>query len=115
VTQAANDANSVDVHGPFAIGYEYRIVATADLRSVIPGASAGDAPPVAWSSDYRATIVAPPCPGDVDGNHAVDVVDLIIVLASWGARADVPADVNGSGVVDITDLLIVLANWGACP
>jgi hypothetical protein len=115
VTAVPSDANSVDVQGPFAIGYEYRILATADLRSVIPGASAGDAPPVAWSGDYRATIVAAPCPGDVDGNHVIDVVDLVIVLSNWGSRADIPADVNDSGVVNLTDLLIVLANWGACP
>ncbi len=69
----------------------------------------------AWCAQYQA---APPCPGDVNGDAAVDFNDLNIVLANWGMIV-VPGtngDANGDGVVDFNDLNIVLANWGmTCP
>ena len=51
------------------------------------------------------------CVGDLDGNHAADVVDLLILLAAWGTPA---GDLNGDGNTDIQDLLIILAAWGPC-
>ena len=51
------------------------------------------------------------CVGDLDGNHAADVVDLLILLAAWGTPA---GDLNGDGNTDVQDLLIILAAWGAC-
>ena len=52
-----------------------------------------------------------PCPEDLDGNGAVDVGDLLAVLAAWGAGE---GDVTGDGVTDVADLLAVLGAWGAC-
>jgi cytosine/adenosine deaminase-related metal-dependent hydrolase len=48
--------------------------------------------------------------GDATGDGAVDVADLLAVLAAWG-QGGVPADVNGDGIVDVLDLLLVLAEW----
>ncbi|MEY3143560.1 MAG: hypothetical protein RLY21_2053 [Planctomycetota bacterium] len=54
----------------------------------------------------------PACPGDVDGDGAVNGNDLALLLASWGG--DGAADFDGSDVVDGTDLTVVLSNWGNC-
>ncbi len=58
-------------------------------------------------------------PGDVDGNDAVNVLDLLAVINAWG-RCPVPptacpADVSppgGDGQVNVGDLLMVINNWG---
>jgi hypothetical protein len=53
--------------------------------------------------------------GDLNGDGVVDVLDLLILLDSWGQCKDpgeCPADLNGDGAVDVLDLLILLDNWG---
>jgi hypothetical protein len=57
---------------------------------------------------------APTCPGDIDGDGAVGINDLIPVLAAWGPCPDCPEDVDGDGAVGLLDLLTVLAAWGPC-
>lgn len=64
------------------------------------------------------TLGLPPAiPGDVDGDGAVTLADLLGLLASWGpcpAEPDpCPADLDGNGAVEPGDMLIVLANWTA--
>ncbi len=51
-------------------------------------------------------------PADVNGDGAVDVLDLLAVLGAWGPCPDCPEDINDDGTVDVLDLLAVLANWG---
>ncbi len=55
-------------------------------------------------------------PGDLDGDGAVGVADLMILLGAWGpcpAHPDTcPGDVDLDDIVGISDLLILLANWG---
>jgi hypothetical protein len=62
------------------------------------------------------------CWADIDGNCAVDVDDLVLVILNWGPcpppSESCPGDVdscNGNGVVDVDDLVEVILNWGACP
>ena len=57
--------------------------------------------------------VAPRIPGDVNLDGSVNVTDLLLLLAGWGARApgDPPADFNNDDLVNVTDLLTLLANW----
>lgn len=54
--------------------------------------------------------------GDVNGDHVVNVTDLLLVTNAWGPCPDqagsCPADVNGDGAVNVSDLLIVINNWG---
>ncbi len=56
-------------------------------------------------------------PGDLDGDCAVNVPDLLALLAAWGP-CPVPcppscvADINGDCMVSVPDLLALLANWG---
>ncbi len=52
-----------------------------------------------------------PCIGDVDGNGAVDVGDLLALLDVWGTD-DADADITDDGVVNIDDLLMVISDWG---
>jgi len=55
------------------------------------------------------------CLADVTGDDTVNVLDLLAILAAWGASGgDVPEDVNFDGIVDVMDLLSVLSSWGPC-
>jgi len=73
--------------------------------------------------------VLPTCRADIAGSGEapdgyVDVLDLLCILADWGACPPVmppncPADITGpegvpDGVVDVLDLLLCLAEWGEC-
>jgi len=56
------------------------------------------------------------CRADLNGDGAVNVSDLLILLAGWGpCQAVCPADVDRDGSVNVWDLLEILSNWGACP
>jgi hypothetical protein len=97
----------------FEPGYEYLIQSTLNLRCDIPAAT-----PVQWNNPYLITIDAeqqpPLCPGDLDGDLAVDVDDFFTLLQNWGA-INHPADLDASGVVDVSDFFLLLQNWGPCP
>ena len=58
----------------------------------------------------------PSPPGDLNGDGVVGIIDLLMLLASWGDCPALPeqcsADLNYDCVVGITDLLTLLANWG---
>lgn len=57
---------------------------------------------------------APKCPGDANGNHVVDIDDLVLVITNWNATGG-PGDVNDDNIVNIDDLVLVITHWGACP
>jgi hypothetical protein len=48
---------------------------------------------------------------DLDANTAVDVGDLLLLLAAFGTSAD--GDIDGNGSTDVSDLLALLGNFGA--
>ena len=56
----------------------------------------------------------PDCPADLDGDDTVGILDLLALLAAWGADPGGPPDFDGDGTVGILDLLTLLANWGPC-
>ncbi len=59
-----------------------------------------------------------PCPVDIFADGIVDILDVLIVLATWGPcppEGDCPGDANLDGSVDVLDLLEVLSAWGPCP
>ncbi|MFO0872798.1 MAG: GC-type dockerin domain-anchored protein [Phycisphaerales bacterium] len=63
--------------------------------------------------EYMLAKIAPaPCPGDLDGNNAIDGADLGAMLAAWGTT-DAAADLNADGIVDGADLGALLSLWGA--
>ncbi len=56
-------------------------------------------------------------PGDLDGDGAVGVPDLLLLLGMWGqcndcAPGECVADLDGNCAVGVADLLLLLANWG---
>lgn len=53
------------------------------------------------------------CPGDTNGDLAVNFADLNVVLSNWGLTGViVPGDLNHNFVVDFGDLNIVLGEFG---
>ncbi len=64
----------------------------------------------------------PTCPGDTNGDGAVDVRDLNSVILDWGSDGtahggDVAGPVFGGppdGIVNVSDLNAVIIGWGTC-
>ncbi|MBX4197188.1 hypothetical protein KW801_01370 [Candidatus Saccharibacteria bacterium] len=56
-----------------------------------------------------ATVTAKP--GDLNGDNAVNITDLSILLSNWNTTNAV-ADINKDGIVNIFDLSILLSNYG---
>lgn len=51
--------------------------------------------------------------GDLNDDGRVNVIDLLTLIAAWGAcpAGDCPGDLTGDAVVDVQDLLFMLARW----
>ena len=54
-----------------------------------------------------------PCPGDLNGDGAVGVDDVLQVLGAFGTN-DPAGDLNGVGIVDVNDILGIVAAFGPC-
>lgn len=74
------------------------------------------------SNDVAYSLIsngAPPCPGDLDGDGAVGLQDLAIVLSNFGIPGGATSeqgDLDADGDVDLQDLAVLLANFGdLCP
>lgn len=63
---------------------------------------------------FYAEDLPTPCPGDLNGDQTVDVLDLLQVLSAWGACPECDEDLNRDDVVNVLDLLQLLSAWGAC-
>ena len=61
-----------------------------------------------------STECAEPCPGDFNGDGAVNGADLSALLGDWNQSGS-PVDIDGDGFVDGLDLAILLGAWGPCP
>lgn len=99
---------------------------TAQWTVVAPGAAGPATVNVALSSasygetfsgTITGTVGVASCPADVNGDGAVDFIDLNLTLGSFGQSGDgLPGDVNGDGIVNFFDLNIVLDLYGfGCP
>jgi hypothetical protein len=53
------------------------------------------------------------CDADLNGDGAVNVSDLLVLLAGWG-QSGLPGDLNNDGTIDVADLLQLLGAWGPC-
>ena len=55
------------------------------------------------------------CPGDFDGDNAVEGSDLGTLLGSWGPCAPgAPGDMDNNGTINGADLGALLGAWGPC-
>lgn len=70
-----------------------------------------DACGVHTSSAAPLTVLANPCPGDANHDHAVNMTDLNFVVFMFGEHGG-PGDLTLDGVVDFLDLNLVLGNFG---
>lgn len=54
------------------------------------------------------------CPGDLNGDHVVDLADLAAIISNYGANPATRAmgDLNGDTVIDLADLALMLSNYG---
>jgi len=82
------------------------VVWVAAPRAHIDGTSGGAV--ARW--DVTRT---PGCMGDLDFDFQVDATDLTTLIDGWMAGAG--ADLTGDDETDILDLLLVLESWGGCP
>ncbi|MFK7959833.1 MAG: spondin domain-containing protein [Phycisphaerales bacterium] len=100
------DANVFQLFGPETTPPDPITLITEASGQIIGPASLGT---------LRFELVMPPCPGDVDGDHAVTFTDVLATLSTWGPCPGCPADADGDGVVGFSDVLNVLSNFGPCP
>jgi hypothetical protein len=76
-------------------------------------------PPTFYGIEYHVQLMCSDCtplnPADLNGDGVVDVLDLLILLDSWGTcpvGVPCPADFDQDGAVDVLDLLFLLDHWG---
>lgn len=73
---------------------------------------------VIYTTNSIQLVLDTACPGDIDGNLAVNAVDLGRLLASFNAAVpvDTLGDLNSDAMVDVADLNILLPLYGdTCP
>lgn len=84
-----------------------------------------DAGSLAWVCTTHAQMAgsivigapAAACPKDLDGDNTVSIGDVLVILSSYGACADVnncPKDLDGDNTVSIGDVLVILSSYGPC-
>ncbi len=87
---------------------------SADGRTVVGLGSHPSGEPEGWIATLPAA-----CPADVNGDGAINVLDLIDLLLCFGQPANPPcdtADINGDGATNVLDLIDLLLAFGtACP
>lgn len=62
--------------------------------------------------------IAGRCPGDLNGDGAVDGADIGLIVGAWGPCPDgaaCPGDITLDGMVGGDDLGALLGAWGGCP
>jgi len=69
---------------------------------------------VQFEDDSQAVYLATICLADLDGDGAVEWVDLDTLLSNYGASGmgEEDGDINGDGVVNLSDLAVLLSNFG---
>ena len=78
--------------------YSYSLVATDAVGNTSPAAT-------------LSPTTLNPKPGDLNGDNAVNITDLSIMLSNFNT-ANAVADINKDGTVNIFDLSILLSNYG---
>ena len=70
-----------------------------------------------FAVQFRTGSLATTIPGDINGDWAVNLLDLRILASAFGSRPGDPrwnsnADINRDGKVDLGDLVILAAHYG---
>jgi Spy/CpxP family protein refolding chaperone len=112
----------IDVHGAGAQRSDQKSGDFTGLTYVPDGYYFGQAPQGDATRSYNYVRLVRDAgqsslPGDVNGDCAVDIVDIMLVAARWGAHAgdanyDPYYDLDHDGDIDIVDIVEVAAHWG---
>lgn len=90
-------------------------ICAGQCESFIYGCCGGNANNFKTLAQCQAACGSVPChPADLDGDGAVRVPDLLLLLGAWGPNPGHPADFDGDGEVRVPDLLFLLEAWGPC-
>lgn len=98
---------------------EARWIGDIDARGAVGGKGSFDVrlrssePNAALAVDLVQAVRIPSRGSDINGDGAIDSLDLALLLGSWGAAGS-NADLNGDGSVGSPDLALLLNGWGAC-
>ena len=65
-----------------------------------------------WTHASPVSTQPPTKTSDLNSDGKVDVIDLGILLSSWGQTTKPKADINQDAKVDVVDLGILLGKWG---
>ncbi len=73
-----------------------------------------------WTNNANQSGTVPVCPGDTNGDKAVNVLDLVQLLLCFGDPSTPPCDtgqdIDHDGFVNVNDLVEVLLSFGdPCP
>jgi hypothetical protein len=68
--------------------------------------------PSATIDDGSCEIQSCSCPGDLNGDYAITVADVLLTLSEFGCMTNCTADIDGDGFVNVTDILELLSMFG---
>jgi hypothetical protein len=85
--------------------------------SILGTCAAGCTNPMACNYDPNSTYdngSCEPCgcPGDINDDFTVSVMDVLLLLAEFGCVVDCSADIDEDSTVSVSDLLFLLSNYG---
>ena len=96
-------------------GSPFDLQMSADGGTLLVGSKAVHANTFGRGSETYAVKLDTPCLGDLDGDGAVGLGDLTILLANFGTVGGATpedGDMDGDADVDLTDLTLFLALFG---
>ena len=119
LNDADDDAGTPIRPGIYLVTYElsYPGAESELVYEVIDGNMADGEAYVAAAVEYLNDLLGGGCPGDLDGDGAVALSDLAILLSHFGMSGALAADgdLDGDGDVDLADLAGLLSRFGvAC-
>lgn len=117
ITDTAGDGMSVDFNsgtGSYTITIDGVTVVDYQNEACPPST---DCPGIEWSERSEEFCVTNcpvlDCPGDLDGDGAVAVGDLLVMLSVVGQSGDcIPGDLDGNGVVGVNDVIELINSFG---
>lgn len=112
----AIEADSLDYYFYDTFTFGAGELPTDCINSLHDGGSTGPNSPTNFAGE-TGSVVACSCPGDLNGDGSIGILDLLALLAAWGVCDDpgyCPADLDYDTNVGILDLLTLLAAWGPC-
>lgn len=114
VTLASGSFIAPSVNGSYTLRLENAVANTLVQRNNPPAFSPVTAATVTYAApSISFSVGGSSCPEDLDGNNAVDISDLAILLSQFGLSGPGhSADINHDNNVDISDLAMLLSAFG---